>query len=201
MSPVCERLQRTLVPLSHPPESPGWNHAHMIDRLGEAPLLSAAVLVAVREEEPNHVVFTRRNDSLTQHPGQVAFPGGGMDAGDRDMVDTALRETEEEIGLPRETVMPLGFLDCFETTSGFCVTPVVGCIAAGAPTLTPNADEVAEVFEVPLDFFLDSAHRRHYTMEYRGQRRPMVEFRVGGHRIWGATAAMLLNLLERMDAK
>lgn len=201
MSPVCERLRRALVPLSQPPESPGWNHAYIADRLGEVPLLSAAVLVAVREEEPNHVVFTRRNDRLARHAGQVAFPGGGMDVGDRDMVDTALRETEEEIGLPREVVTPLGFLDRFETTSGFCVTPVVAGIAAGAPALTPNADEVAEVFEVPLGFFLDPAHQHHYTMEYRGRRRPMVEFRFDGHRIWGATAAMLLNLLERMDAK
>ncbi|TAM32960.1 MAG: coenzyme A pyrophosphatase, partial [Rhodanobacter sp.] len=85
----------------------------------------------------------------------------------------------------------------FETISGFCITPVVACIDASA-RLRPSPDEVDEVFEVPLSFFLEPANLRRYMMEYRGHQREMVEFVHGGHRIWGATAAILLNMLERM---
>lgn len=110
---------------------------------------------------------------------------------------TALRESEEEIGLAPALVTPLGYLDCLETTSGFCVTPVVAHIAPHAP-LVPSPDEVAEVFEVPLGYFLDPRNRRCYTMEFRGRQHPMVEFVHSGHRIWGATAAIVDNLLHRM---
>jgi hypothetical protein len=91
----------------------------------------------------------------------------------------------------------LGYLDVFETVSGFSVTPVVARVD-GAAHLRPSPDEVDEVFEVPLAFFLEPANLRRYTMDYRGHRREMVEFVHGGHRIWGATAAILLNLLQRM---
>jgi hypothetical protein len=93
--------------------------------------------------------------------------------------------------------VPLGFLDCFETISGYCITPVVARIAEEA-VLYPTPAEVAEVFEVPFGFFLEPLNLRRYVMDYRGHRRAMVEFVHGGHRIWGATASMLLNLLERM---
>jgi len=192
------RLADALIPLATPPTAPGWNHAAMADWLGDAPLVPAAVLVGVREGGAENIILTRRHDNLSKHAGQVAFPGGGMEPDDTDMLDTALRETEEEIGLPREAVMPLGYLDCFETISGFCITPVVARIAADAPALAPNAEEVADVFEVPLDFFLQPDNMVRNHMRYRGQRRSMVEFRHGGYRIWGATAAMLSNLLERM---
>lgn len=198
MNAARERLQDALIPLAKPPSAPGWNHAAMAEWLGDTPLMPAAVLIAMREDGEENIIFTRRHDRLAKHAGQVAFPGGGMEAEDESMVDTALRETEEEIGLPREVVEPLGYLECFETISGFCVTPVVARIAADAPALVPNAGEVADVFEVPLGFFLQSGNLVRYTMEYRGQRRPMAEFRFGGYRIWGATAAMLLNLLKRM---
>ncbi len=198
MSPAAHRLESALIPLQAPPSGPGWNHASMVEWLGDAPLVPAAVLVAVRDDGEENIIFTRRHDRLAKHAGQVAFPGGGMEPGDDDMVDTALRESEEEIGLPRDAVTPLGYLDCFETISGFRVTPVVARIAADAPALVPNAGEVADVFEVPLAFFLSRDNLRSYTVEYRGARRPMVEFRFGGFRIWGATAAMLLNMLKRM---
>ncbi len=195
---VHPRLEEALIPLSEPPRPPGWNHATISGWLGDEPLLPAAVLVGVRDGGERNLVFTRRQDKLAQHAGQVAFPGGGMEPDDSDMIATALRETEEEIGLPPTAVTPLGFLDCFETISGFCITPVVARIDAQAPPLAPNSDEVAEVFEVPLAFFLDPQSMRRYTMDYRGQRRAMVEFRFGRFRIWGATAAMLFNWLERM---
>lgn len=198
MSPAVASLERALIPLDEPPSAPGWNHASMADWLGDEPLVPAAVLIALRDDGEQNMIFTRRHDRLAKHAGQVAFPGGGMEYGDEDMVDTALRESEEEVGLPRDAVTPLGYLDCFETISGFCVTPVVARIDAGAPALVPNAGEVADVFEVPLGFFLEEGNLRRYTLEYRGQRRPMIEFRFGGFRIWGATAAMLHNMLERM---
>lgn len=190
-------LMRALLPLSEPPAAPGWNHAEMTDLLGHGRRQPAAVLIGLREGPQSRLVLTRRTDHLQAHAGQVAFPGGRCDPDDADSVDTALRESEEEVGLARALVTPLGFLDCFETISGYCITPVVARIAAEAQ-LYPAPDEVAEVFEVPLAFFLDRSNLRRYSMEYRGKQRPMVEFVHGGHRIWGATAAMLLNLLQRM---
>jgi 8-oxo-dGTP pyrophosphatase MutT (NUDIX family) len=194
---MIDELARALWPLSAPPTGPGWNHADMSRLLGSSQRLPAAVLVGFREGVQPRLVLTVRNDNLQAHAGQVAFPGGRSDPGDGDALATALRESEEEIGLDRALVTPLGYLDRFETISGFCVTPVVAKIAAEAQ-LYPAPDEVAEVFEVPLAFLLEPANLRRYTMEFRGHQRPMVEFIHGGHRIWGATAAMLYNLLQRM---
>lgn len=193
-----EVLINALRPLSAPPAGPGWNHAAMRDVLGDGVRRPAAVLIGIREGVQPRLVFTVRDGRLPSHAGQVSFPGGGCEPDDDDAVATALRESEEEIGLDRALVTPLGFLDCFETISGYCVTPVVARIAAQAQ-LYPAPAEVAEVFEVPLVFLLDPANLRRYTMEFRGHERPMVEFVHTGHRIWGATAEMLCNLLERMD--
>jgi len=192
-----DELASALRPLSAPPAGPGWNHADMTELLGTEERQPAAVLVGFREDEQPQLVLTVRTNHLPSHAGQVAFPGGRSEPADGSAVVTALRESEEEIGLDRSCVTPLGYLDGFETISGFRITPVVATIAAGAK-LTPSPDEVAEVFEVPLPFFLEPANLRRYTMEFRGHRRSMVEFIHGGHRIWGATAAMLFNLLERM---
>jgi 8-oxo-dGTP pyrophosphatase MutT (NUDIX family) len=194
---MIDEVVKALLPLSAPPTGPGWNHADMSRLLGSSRRLPAAVLVGFREGVQPRLVLTVRTDSLQAHAGQVAFPGGRSDPDDGDALATALRESEEEIGLDRTLVTPLGYLDRFETISGFCVTPVVAKIAAGAQ-LYPAPDEVAEVFEVPLAFLLEPANLRRYTMEFRGHQRPMVEFIHGGHRIWGATAAMLYNLLQRM---
>ncbi len=195
---MMEALIKALHPLSAPPMAPGWNHAEMAELLGNTQRQPAAVLVGLREGVQPRLVLTVRTAHLQSHAGQVAFPGGRSDPADSgDPLTTALRESEEEIGLDRMLVTPLGYLDCFETISGYCITPVVAWIAASAQ-LYPAPDEVAEVFEVPLAFFLEPANLRRYTMDFRGHRRPMVEFVHGGHRIWGATAAMLLNLLQRM---
>jgi 8-oxo-dGTP pyrophosphatase MutT (NUDIX family) len=194
---VLDALPQVLRPLSDPPAEPGWNHSQMAELLGDTPRRPAAVLIGVREGVQPRMVFTVRTAHLQSHAGQVAFPGGRQDPEDHDAVATALRESEEEIRLDRAHVTPLGFLDCFETISGYCVTPVVARIAEPA-VLYPTPAEVAEVFEVPFGFFLEPSNLRRYVMDYRGHRRPMVEFLHGGHRIWGATAAMLFNLLERM---
>jgi 8-oxo-dGTP pyrophosphatase MutT (NUDIX family) len=194
---VIEIVADALRPLSAPPTGRGWNHADMAELLGDAPRQPAAVLIGLREGVQPRMVLTVRTDHLHAHAGQVAFPGGRSEADDGDALTTALRESEEEIGLERRLVTPLGFLDRFETISGFCITPVVARIATEAQ-LYPAPDEVAEVFEVPLAFFMEPANLRRYTMEFRGHQRSMVEFVHGGHRIWGATAAILLNLLQRM---
>ena len=197
MVEVLSDLGSALLPLSSPPTGKGWNHAEMTELLGNTPRRPAAVLVGLREGVQPRLVLTVRNDSLQSHAGQVAFPGGRTDPEDADAIATALRESEEEIGLERKLVTPLGFLDRFETISGYCITPVVARIAPEA-RLYPAPAEVAEVFEVPLSFFLEPANLRRYVMEFRGHRRDMVEFVHGGHRIWGATAAMVFNLLQRM---
>lgn len=195
---MMETLVRSLRPLSAPPVGPGWNHADMCELLGDQVRQPAAVLMGIRDGVQPGLVFTVRDGRLLAHAGQVSFPGGRSEPEDDGAVATALRESEEEIGLDRSLVKPLGFLDRFETISGYCVTPVVARIAPEA-RLHPAPDEVAEVFEVPLAFLLDPANLRRYTMEFRGRERPMVEFVHAGHRIWGATAAMLCNLLDRMD--
>jgi 8-oxo-dGTP pyrophosphatase MutT (NUDIX family) len=191
-------LLRVLRPLSQPPTAPGWNHAQMNELLGDVPRRPAAVLIGLRGASQPNMVFTVRTDHLSSHAGQVAFPGGRTDPSDGDALTTALRESEEEIGLDRTLVKPLGYLDCFETISGFCITPVVASIAEDAH-FRPAPDEVAEVFEVPLAFFLEPGNLKRYVMDFRGHRREMVEFEHDGHRIWGATAAILQNLLQRME--
>jgi len=190
-------LLAALHPLTTPPTAPGWNHDDMTTLLGTAVRQPAAVLVGFREGAQPRLVLTVRTDHLQSHAGQVAFPGGRSDPEDRDAIGTALRESQEEIGLDPALVTPLGYLDCFETISGYVITPVVARIAVDA-RLHPAPAEVAEVFEVPLEFLLEPANLRRYTMDFRGHRRPMVEFVHGGHRIWGATASMLLNLIQRM---
>jgi 8-oxo-dGTP pyrophosphatase MutT (NUDIX family) len=192
-----DALISALIPLASPPTAPGWNHADMAELIGPHKRLPAAVLVGFRDGVQPRLVLTVRTAHLQSHAGQVAFPGGRTDPDDGDAVTTALRESEEEIGLDRTLVTPLGYLDRFETISGFCITPVVARISADA-RLYPSPDEVAEVFEVPLAFLLEPKNLRRYMMEFRGHRREMVEFIHGGHRIWGATASMLLNLLHRM---
>ena len=197
MGELLTDLSHAVLPLSSPPTGRGWNHSDMVQLIGDAPRRPAAVLVGVREGVQPRLVLTVRTDHLQDHAGQVAFPGGRTDPGDADAIATALRESEEEIGLERRLVTPLGFLDRFETISGYSVTPVVARIDGDA-RLYPAPAEVAEVFEVPLSFFLEPRNLKRYTMDFRGHRRDMVEFVHGGHRIWGATAAMVFNLLQRM---
>ncbi|QNK02291.1 CoA pyrophosphatase [Dyella telluris] len=197
MDELLADLSHAVLPLSSPPEGQGWNHSDMVELIGNKPRRPAAVLVGLREGVQPRLVLTVRTDHLQDHAGQVAFPGGRTDPGDADAIATALRESEEEIGLERRLVTPLGFLDRFETISGYTITPVVARIDPDA-RLYPAPAEVAEVFEVPLSFFLEPRNLKRYTMDFRGHRRDMVEFVHGGHRIWGATAAMVFNLLQRM---
>lgn len=197
MDDMLARLRGALLPLEAPPGPRGWNHDDMAELIGDAPRRPAAVLIGIRDDREQNVLLTVRTDTLQQHAGQVAFPGGRVETDDADVVAAALRESREEIGLDASMVTPLGFLESFETISGYWVTPVVARVAANA-TLKPDPSEVAEVFEVPFAFFLEPANLRRYTMDFRGHRRDMVEFLHAGYRIWGVTAAILLNLLKRM---
>lgn len=197
MDDMLARLQGALLPLEAPPGPRGWNHADMAELIGDAPRRPAAVLIGIRDDREQNLLLTLRTDTLQQHAGQVAFPGGRVEPSDANVVAAALRESHEEIGLEADKVTPLGFLESFETISGYSVTPVVARVAADA-MLKPDPGEVAEVFEVPFAFFLDPANLRRYTMDFRGHRRDMVEFLHAGYRIWGVTAAILFNLLKRM---
>jgi 8-oxo-dGTP pyrophosphatase MutT (NUDIX family) len=194
------RLRRAVRPLDDPPSAPGWNHVELSDLLGATPRRAAAVLVPiVTRADGLSILFTRRTEHLAQHAGQISFPGGGVDPGDRDAVATALRETQEEVGIDPVQVRPFGYLDCLETVSGFCVTPVVAELDANYRA-TPNPQEVAEVFEVPLVFFLDPANLRRRRVDYRGRPRDIFEFLHDGKNIWGVTAAILVSLVRRMEA-
>ncbi len=158
----------------------------------------AAVLVPVVHRQPElTVLLTERTEQLPSHPGQVAFPGGKIDAGDEDAVATALRETEEETGLERCFIKLVGFLDSYQTRTGFRVSPVVALVETGFH-LVPEAGEVADIFEVPLRFLMDPANHRQHTREWQGTERRFYAMPYGERYIWGATAGMLHNLYDRM---
>lgn len=161
-------------------------------------LREAAVLIPVVDRlEGASVVLTKRSSRLQHHPGQVAFPGGKVDAGDQDSVAAALREAEEEIGLPRVAVDVLGALPSHETVTGFQVTPVLSLIQPGFVPV-PEAGEVAEVFEVPFHHVMDRAN---YSIQYRrwlGERRYYFTVPWGPYYVWGATARMLRALADRI---
>lgn len=159
-------------------------------------LTPAAVLVPiVAHETETTVLFTKRTAHLHDHAGQVSFPGGRIDPVDRHAQDAALRETEEEVGLPRHHVTLVGELDTYVTRTGFEVVPVVGLLLPPFP-VEPDSFEVDEVFEVPLSFLLDPANRRTDSRVYQGKERQFYAYTYESYYIWGATAGMLVNLAE-----
>jgi len=145
------------------------------------------------------VFFTERPETMKEHPGQISFPGGRQNAGDATLMKTALREAKEEIGLDPALVRIVGGLNSYRTITGYAIDPVIGLVEEG---FTPRLDstEVADVFEAPLAFFLDKANARKHTRLYRGKPRPYYAFDFEGRFIWGATAAMLINLREALLA-
>ena len=161
-------------------------------------LMAAAVLVPVIERpEGLTVLFTQRTAHLYDHAGQVSFPGGRCETSDPSPVFTALRETEEEIGLDRSRVEVLGLLPEYRTGTGFSVTPVVGLVCPPFE-LALDSFEVAEVFETPLAFLLDPANHQRHSMEIAGIVRQYYAMPYEGYFIWGATAGMLVSLHSQL---
>jgi 8-oxo-dGTP pyrophosphatase MutT (NUDIX family) len=165
---------------------------------GMRPDRTAAVLVPVLDEEQPLVVLTRRADDLPHHAGQVSFPGGRAEPQDASAVHTALREAHEEIGLPHTHVTPLGFLDRFDIISDYRVLPVVGLVRTPVRWMLDQR-EVAEILTVPLEIAINRDH--YQRREYRSGDLRYVGYSMDwqGHTIWGATAAMLLNLGDRLS--
>ncbi|MDE2134792.1 MAG: CoA pyrophosphatase [Alphaproteobacteria bacterium] len=162
-------------------------------------LLPAAVLLPIVLRSEPTMLFTKRSEHLRRHPGQVSFPGGQVQDGDASLVATALRELTEETGIAAEFVSVAGFLDVYETGTGYAVVPVVGLLREGF-SLAPDAGEVAHVFEVPLAFLLDSVNRQEHMLEWKGGMRRVHAFEYGTNYIWGVTASILVNLAERLLA-
>ncbi|HYD06050.1 MAG TPA: CoA pyrophosphatase [Reyranella sp.] len=153
----------------------------------------AAVLVPlVNRTEGVTVLLTQRTADMPSHAGQIAFPGGRRQDGE-DAVAAALRETEEEVGIGRDFVDVVGAVDLYRTGTGFEITPIVGILAPGF-TIRADPREVADVFEVPLEHFLDEVNHRLDSRQYQGRERRYYAMPYGERYIWGATAGMLKNL-------
>jgi 8-oxo-dGTP pyrophosphatase MutT (NUDIX family) len=159
-------------------------------------LRPAGVLIPIVErQESLNVLLTERSAELRHHAGQVSFPGGGMEAHDADITATALREAREEVGIEAHEVDIAGYLNPTPTVTGFAVTPVIGFVRESF-ILTIDPAEVQTAFEVPLDFLMDQRNEEHSEREFEGITIPVVTFHYDGHRIWGATAAMLLTMRQ-----
>lgn len=177
------------------PGSKHWPEA-LRERL-QSTLIPAGVLIPIydRPDAGPSLLLTQRSAELKHHAGQISFPGGRMEATDADVAATALRETHEEVGIAADRVTVVGYLQPMPTITGYAVTPVIGLVEASA---TPAVDhqEVEFAFEVPLSFLMQSDNRRLVERELHGKTFPMVEFHYAGHRIWGATAMMIIEFTK-----
>jgi 8-oxo-dGTP pyrophosphatase MutT (NUDIX family) len=170
--------------------NPAWGAADVAAR-------PSAVLVPIVLRTELSVILIQRPQTMAAHAGEVSFPGGKVEASDASPVATALREAEEEIGLSRAHVEVLGFLDCYQVRTGFRIVPVVGLVTPPF-TLQVHAREVVDAFEVPLAFLMDSANHQKHSRELRGETQHFYAMPYEGRYIWGATAAMIRNLFERL---
>ncbi len=188
-------LRRRFASADPPPETVYGDEG---TRPGGEALTPAAVLVPIVARDAEFtMLFTRRAAHLRDHSGQVSFPGGRVAAGDPSPEATALRESREEIGLDPRHIELLGRLPEYRTRTGFCITPVIGLLTPPFE-LRPDANEVDEIFEVPLAFLLDPANHRRQSREWRGELRWFFAMQYEGHTIWGATAGMLVNLYRQL---
>lgn len=187
-----ERLRSVLLPL------PQRTVFVLEDGVGEEELVPAAVLfpIVMHGEAPS-VLLTQRTDDLKHHPGQISFPGGRAEASDVSAADTALREAREEIGLDVTRVEILGYLPEYRTGTGYRITPVVARVTPPLE-LRPDPREVAEAFEVPLSFLLDTANHREYEREYQGRLRRYFAMPYERYFIWGATAGIIVSLARAL---
>ena len=163
----------------------------------EQPVRPAAVLIPVVDHPQPTVLLTQRSAHLNDHAGQIAFPGGKIDATDASPLDAALREAEEEVGLKREFIEPIGYLDLYATGFGFRILPTVARVKPGF-RLSINRGEVDDAFEVPLAFLMDPANHQLHRKEFRGMERTYYAMPFAERYIWGATAGILRVLYERI---
>lgn len=189
---LADRLRRAL----DAPAPEGLMHGDLDDGHDDVPV-DAAVLVAVTARAEPGVLLTVRRENMRQHAGQVAFPGGRLDPGE-DAIAAALREADEELGLARGLPTVWGLADPYRTVTGYRVMPVLAAIPADLD-LMPHEPEVADWFEAPLSFLLDPANHRRMSADFRGKTRHYWQIDWNGRRIWGATAAMLVNLTRRLE--
>ncbi|HJP38665.1 MAG: CoA pyrophosphatase [Gammaproteobacteria bacterium] len=202
MKQLIERRFRNTKP---PADPVGAALARLPDGVAGAwfsqPLIKAAVLVPLIERESRlSVLLTQRTEHLDDHPGQISFPGGRAEPADAGPRQTALREAREEIGLADELVSVVGYLDALAVVTGFVVTPVVGFVAADAE-FTVDPFEVAEIFEVPLEFFMDDMNHRLGERNVNGYTLPFSEYHFEHRRIWGATAKIISDFIKTMKNK
>jgi len=167
------------------------------DLLAKNPRDAAVLIPIIRREPEVTVVLTRRTDHLPSHAGQIAFPGGKIDPDDDGPAEASLREAEEEIGLSAEAVALLGFGDTYVTGSGFRIIPVVGMVDSDA-RLAANPQEVAEIFEVPLSFLMNTSNHHQGRRTWQGHERKFYVMPYYQHYIWGVTAGIVRTLYERM---
>lgn len=161
------------------------------------PIRPAAVLIAVVDHDEPTVLLTQRTAHLPQHAGQIAFPGGKIDPTDATPLAAALREADEEIGLPASIVEPLGYLDVYMTTLGYRIVPVVARVRPGF-LLTLNPGEVEDAFEVPLAFLMEEANHQTHSREWQGMMRSYYAIPFGERYIWGVTAGIFRNLQQKV---
>lgn len=183
---------------------PVWEPEFRVEpRYGNRAFMPAAVLIAIVDREEPTVLLTQRTAHLSNHSGQIAFPGGRQDPEDADIASTALREAHEEIGLAASDVQVIGALPTYTTVTAFVVTPVVGLVRPGF-AVQRNPYEVDDIFEVPLAFLMNPANHQRHAFEVDGMRREWLSmpYPDGGTErfIWGATAGMLRNLYRFLSA-
>lgn len=197
---ICEQFAGTSLPADPTDtiELPGSQHwpASLREQLSGT-LRPAGVLIPIFERADTglSVLLTQRSAALTHHAGQISFPGGRMELEDGDIAVTALRETAEEVGIGSEHVTVVGNLPAMPTITGYAVTPIIGLVAAGAMTKIDRS-EVEFAFEVPLTFLLEPGNRRTVQRELYGKTIAMDEFHYEQHRIWGATAVMIMEFIK-----
>jgi 8-oxo-dGTP pyrophosphatase MutT (NUDIX family) len=170
-----------------------WNDPRLH---GDEDFRPAAVLVAITDRPDPSMILLHRPDHMRAHPGQIAFPGGRLDAGETP-VQAALREAEEELGIDPAHVRIIGASDLYRSGSGYEITPILAVVPADL-VIKPNPHEVADWFEAPLDFVLNPAHQLQKWLEHEGQPHSFIEIQWQDHCIWGVTAAMIYNLTRRL---
>jgi 8-oxo-dGTP pyrophosphatase MutT (NUDIX family) len=199
---VRRRLSLDVPAALHDPDAPAVRgdldlNPETWTKLGLAAVKPAAVLIPVVNRPMPTVILTKRTDDLPSHAGQIAFPGGKIDDGDATPAEAALREASEEIGLDQALVEPLGYLDLYLTFSGFRILPTVARVAPDF-VLTPNRNEVADIFEVPLAFLMSPENHLLKSRDWRGIVRHYYEIPYQDRHIWGVTAGILRNLYDRI---